>query len=168
MSGLKMPRRGEAARLLSELNAEHAPAPSDDDKESQSYDQSYGNMTGQKDSNTVVREENKPEIQQAIQADVPQAGQLYGQPSLLVGSQPASPSAVSSASVRDAIRAQVQRGRQKEILKTVTIKLSPELDQRVERHCYEAGRLKQEVIRDALLLYFEILEEGQTSTGGED
>jgi hypothetical protein len=45
-----------------------------------------------------------------------------------------------------------------EVLKTVTIKLAPSLDRQVEAHCFETGRKKQEVVRDALLLYFELLE----------
>jgi hypothetical protein len=49
-------------------------------------------------------------------------------------------------------------------LKTVTIKLAPSLDRRVEEHCFATGRKKQEVVRDALMLYFELLEEG----AGED
>src|SRR5690348_1254582 len=33
-------------------------------------------------------------------------------------------------------------------LKTVTIKLDPVLDKKVEDHCYQTGRKKQDVVRD--------------------
>ena len=63
-------------------------------------------------------------------------------------------------SIKEAIKAAVQGagGQAKPVLKTVTIKLSPELDKRVEDHCHATGRLKQDVIRDGLLLYFEAVE----------
>ncbi len=66
------------------------------------------------------------------------------------------------SSVRASIQATLQNaGRTPEILKTVTIKLAPSLDRRVEEHCFQMGRKKQEVVRDALLLYFEAIEEAQ-------
>lgn len=47
------------------------------------------------------------------------------------------------------------------VMKTVTIKMLPELDDKVEQHCRETGRKKQDVIRDALRLYFAAVETGQ-------
>ncbi|MCS6778061.1 MAG: ribbon-helix-helix protein, CopG family [Chthonomonadaceae bacterium] len=56
--------------------------------------------------------------------------------------------------IQQAVRATSERP----VLKTVTIKMLPELDARVEQHCRETGRKKQDVIRDALRLYFAALE----------
>ena len=69
----------------------------------------------------------------------------------------------SNKSVKESIRDTIKSaGTQAVIvLKTVTIKLSPELDKRVEDHCYSTGRLKQDVVRDGLLLYFEAIEEDE-------
>jgi hypothetical protein len=76
--------------------------------------------------------------------------------------RPTEGQAGGTASVRAAIQATLQSaGRAPEVLKTVTIKLAPSLDRRVEEHCFQAGRKKQEVVRDALLLYFEAIEEAQ-------
>ena len=64
------------------------------------------------------------------------------------------------SSVRAAIQATIQKaGQGPEVLKTVTIKLAPSLDRQVEEHCFQTGRKKQDVVRDALLLYFEAVEE---------
>ena len=66
--------------------------------------------------------------------------------------------------MRHTILQAVRQGSQpSETLKTVTIKLPPSLDRQVEVHCHETGRKKQEVIRDALLLYFEAIEEALNS-----
>lgn len=45
-----------------------------------------------------------------------------------------------------------------ETLKTVTLKLPPTLDRRVERYCFESDRKKQDVVRDALLMYLAAVE----------
>jgi hypothetical protein len=42
-------------------------------------------------------------------------------------------------------------------LKMVTLKVAPELDDQIEAHCQQTGRKKQEVIRDALRLYLEVV-----------
>lgn len=177
--GLKMPKRGEAARLLSELNAEHAlpdtetaPAPQTalgttqqreeqeqpqqpprqegTKPEGQSYDGSYGNMT----DNTAIRQERRIPVKPESR-----------KPSRMVN-KAASNTSGSPSSMAEAIRSAIQQGSASggEILKTVTIKLSPELDRRVEDHCHEYRRKKQEVIRDAILLYFEVVE----GNGGAD
>jgi hypothetical protein len=49
-------------------------------------------------------------------------------------------------------------------LKVVTLKLPPDLDLSIERHCWQSGRKKQDVLRDALLLYLEVVNQ----TEGED
>jgi hypothetical protein len=54
----------------------------------------------------------------------------------------------------------------KPVLKTVTLKMDPVLDKRVEDHCYQMGRKKQDVVRDALLLYFETIEAIQAEAEG--
>ncbi len=46
----------------------------------------------------------------------------------------------------------------KPLLKAVTLKLDPTLDRRIEEHCHASGKKKQDVIADALALYFETLE----------
>ncbi len=73
-----------------------------------------------------------------------------------------------SRSVRDTLVQTMQGGADlaKPVLKTVTLKMDPVLDKRVEDHCYQMGRKKQDVVRDALLLYFETIEAIQAETEG--
>jgi hypothetical protein len=65
-------------------------------------------------------------------------------------------------SIREVIRQNVREAggmAQAEVMIPVTIKLRPSMNRRVNDHCHDAGRLKQDVIHDALLLYFEVVEE---------
>jgi predicted transcriptional regulator len=73
--------------------------------------------------------------------------------------------------VRERIAAEAlaaARDQAKPVLKTETIKIDPALDRRVEDHCYAAGRLKQDVIRDAVLLYFETIEALEAEAAASD
>jgi hypothetical protein len=74
--------------------------------------------------------------------------------------QPSDPPAAKS--VIHAIRQAARGLPEKPVYKTVTLKMRPDLDAQVEAHCRQTGRLKQDVIHDALTLYFSVLE------GGED
>lgn len=72
--------------------------------------------------------------------------------------QKGSTEAVLSASIRDRILAEVRKPEAPQVvLKTVTIKMDPILDKRIEDHCHAFGKKKQDVIRDAVLLYFETI-----------
>jgi hypothetical protein len=111
-------------------------------------DSPYDNMTGHMTDNTVVQPEMKPTNNKTVRP----TGHKYGQ---------SSDQLVVKTSVKQSIKATLQQSgnaQEKPILKTVTIKMDPKLDKRVEDHCHEAGRLKQDVIRDAVLLYFEVVE----------
>lgn len=63
-----------------------------------------------------------------------------------------------TASLAESIRASLRTPAAEPALKTVTLKMSPALDRKIEDHCYQTGRKKQDVIRDAVLLYFETIE----------
>lgn len=129
----------DEAPLRSETAAEHDHTPETDNMTGHITDnmtiQTGGNTDRNKARNTAIQKG----VQQASQTDIQPAGQ---------------------PSIKESIKAAVQggAGQAKPVLKTVTIKLSPELDKRVEDHCHATGRLKQEVIRDGLLLYFEAVE----------
>jgi hypothetical protein len=108
--------------------------------------QSYDNMTGHMDS--------KPGRKTGIPSEVLPTGQTVSKPAR---KQAAKPSVLPS--VLQSIKATVQQASDGvPTLKTVTIKLAPELDRRVEEHCFATGRKKQDVVRDSLLLYFEAVE----------
>jgi hypothetical protein len=149
------------------------------------YDKSYGNMTSHTENNTAdnipIRPESNTYGRKYIKQGVNQESHTEGltvssidvQPhdrmaslppghtsDQTSGQQPGNTS--DQPSVRAAIQATIQKaGQATEVLKTVTIKLAPSLDRRVEEHCFRTGRKKQEVVRDALLLYFEAIEEAE-------
>lgn len=111
-------------------------------EESQSYDNMTSHMTDTPENKQAGQQERQTDDQPVIKASRRQA---------------AKPAAVSS--VMQTIKATVQQaGDGTPTLKTVTIKLAPELDRRVEAHCFATGLKKQDVVRDALLLYFETVE----------
>ena len=111
-----------------------------------SNSQSYDNMTGHMT--------DKPESQQDSPSEVLPTDQPVSKPAR---KQVAKPAVLPS--VLQAIKATVQQASDgAPALKTVTIKLAPELDRRVEEHCFATGRKKQDVVRDSLLLYFEAVE----------
>jgi hypothetical protein len=127
--------------------------------EPRQYDKSYSNMTSHMTDLPDSKTEGPPYDKLPDQAISQQTRKMTG-PSVdqSVGQTAGQPSDPSS--IRQAILATVQQGGQMgETLKTVTIKLAPTLDRRVEEHCFITGRKKQEVVRDALLLYFELLEQ---------
>ena len=142
---------------LRELNVrrqrESAPEPvhSPDDP----ADTESGNMTGHMTDNMTIQKDSHTDVLPSRR----KASQRTRQPAIKTVDQ-TDDKTVGQLSIREAIKAAVQGGggQAKPVLKTVTIKLSPELDKRVEDHCHETGRLKQDVIRDGLLLYFEAIE----------
>ena len=106
------------------------------------------NMTSHMTDNIAIQSERKPTRNKAVRSADHKVGQQTDQ---LVG----------QISVKQSIKATLQQSgnaQEKPILKTVTIKMDPKLDKRVEDHCHETGRLKQDVIRDAVMLYFEVVE----------
>ena len=131
-----------ALNVKKQREAQEASAPEADNQESQPYD----NMT----SHTT----NQPEIQKENPSVRQDTDQPANKPVRKQASRQAAPS-----SVLQTIKATVQQsGDGAPALKTVTIKLAPSLDRRVEEHCFATGHKKQDVIRDALLLYFETVE----------
>lgn len=131
-----------ALNVKKQREAQEAADPETDKQESQSYD----NMTSHTTNQPEIQKES-PSVRQ--EADQPTSKQVRKQ-----ASKQAAPS-----SVLQTIKATVQQsGDGAPALKTVTIKLAPSLDRRVEEHCFATGHKKQDVIRDALLLYFETVE----------
>ncbi len=109
------------------------------------------NMTSHITDNMTIQEESNTGILPSVR----KVSHKASKPARKADDRPA-----RQPSIKEAIKAAVQGGggQAKPVLKTVTIKLSPELDKRVEDHCHATGRLKQDVIRDGLLLYFEAVE----------
>ena len=131
-----------ALNVKKQREAQEAAVPETDNQESLSYDHMTSHMT------------DKPEIQKVSQSVRQVADQPVSKPVRKQTGKQAAPS-----SVLQTIKATVQQtGDGAPALKTVTIKLAPGLDRRVEEHCFATGRKKQDVVRDALLLYFETVE----------
>lgn len=108
--------------------------------------QSYDNMTGHMTNQPEDKQESQPERLLTDQPVVKPVRKQAGKPT-------------APSSVVQTIKATVQQGGDgAPALKTVTIKLAPGLDRQVEEHCFATGRKKQDVVRDALLLYFEAVE----------
>ena len=139
-----------ASRVVS--SSDDALPPSVD---SQPYDQSYGHMTIYKGSN--------PEIKTSVHTESKKDKRISRQTENHMPRQTSFPTDSNTAhvSMGDQIAASVHGSSDsaRTVLKTVTIKLDPELDRRIEDHCYQTGRKKQDVIRDGLLLYFEAVEQ---------
>ena len=123
--------------------------------QSQSYDQSYDHMTTQEYSNKEINSSGPTSRSQGGNTAISPYDQTAIRPDFHTDRR------ISHVSLRDQIAASVQGagGSAKTVLKTVTIKLDPELDRRIEDHCYQTGRKKQDVIRYGLLLYFEAVEQ---------
>jgi preprotein translocase subunit Sec63 len=131
-----------ALNVKKQREAQTDTAEETDKPNSQSYDNMTGHMTNQQEDKPVSLPERLPTDQSATKT---------------VRKQAAKPTAPFS--VVQTIKATVQQGGDgAPALKTVTIKLAPTLDRRVEEHCFATGRKKQDVVRDALLLYFEAVE----------
>ena len=131
-----------ALNVKKQREAQGIPAVDTDTEESLPYDNMTGHMTN--------KEEIQPGSTPVSQAsDLPASKQVRKQAS----------KQATQSSVLQTIKATVQQaGDDAPALKTVTIKLAPGLDRRVEEHCFATGRKKQDVVRDALLLYFETVE----------
>ena len=72
-----------------------------------------------------------------------------------------------AGSITDQIRQSLLQSVAPAPLKVVTLKLPPELDQKIEDHCGRYNRKKQDVLRDAVLLYFEMLENMEAESNGK-
>lgn len=72
-----------------------------------------------------------------------------------------------AGSIADQIRQSLLRSAAPAPLKVITLKLPSELDQKIEEHCSRYNRKKQDVLRDAVLLYFEMLENMETENKGK-
>ena len=142
----------------SESEAEPEPEERGDQK---SYDKSYANMTSHTDDNTAGNTDRQKTSNMAGRAGSQTDDRTVVQPAGQSDRQ-----AVGQTSLRSVIQATIQQnGQNGEVLKTVTIKLPPSLDRRVEEHCFRTGRKKQDVVRDGLLLYFEAVEDTAEGEG---
>jgi hypothetical protein len=56
------------------------------------------------------------------------------------------------------VRQKAKKPAGEEVLKTVTIKMRPSMDARIERYCFEHGMKKQDFFADAVDLYFAAVE----------
>jgi hypothetical protein len=119
-------------------------------EESNTADKSYDNMTSHMTDKQEIQEASKQVGKSEVLQD--------GHPAVKQVRKPSGKTAISP-SVMQSIKATVQQvGETVPTLKTVTIKLSPDLDRKVETYCFETTQKKQDVVRDALLLYFETVE----------
>ena len=131
-----------ALNVKKQREAQTDAAEETDKTESQSYD----NMTGHTESQPEDKQESLPVSQEDSKSAVRQTRKPVTKPTV-------------PSSVVQTIKATVQQASDgAPALKTVTIKLAPSLDRQVEEHCFATGRKKQDVVRDALLLYFEAVE----------
>ena len=169
MPGFEMPARGGGAAMLRDLREEERPALQDpalqehapppiatagqngrnsqtDSEENQSYDNMTNKLTEHKTSKQSVKQTRKPESKPVAQK------------TNLPVSQVASPSVAANNSVADMIRQRAAQRGEQEVLKTVTLKLSPSLDERIERYCFENKMKKQDFWAEAAALYFETVE----------
>lgn len=103
-------------------------------------DQSDSYMTSNTVSNTPDPTASKPDRQ----IDAQQDGQAVSQADFL--------------SVAQSIRQAASQRTERPIYKPVTLKLRTDMDERIEKHCRDTGRLKQDVVHDALTLYFSVVE----------
>ena len=170
MPGLEMPIRGGGAAMLRELRDEERPSLDNqetlpetelgkqpDHKTDQSYDNMTNNLTDKKSeqkedkkSNNISGKQNSKPVRQS-------ANQSVVQPESQMDSQNA------NQSVADMIRRRAAQRGEQEVLKTVTLKLSPALDERVEQYCFDNKMKKQEFWAEAAALYFEMIAQGEES-----
>ena len=140
-----------AMQELSALDAPAPPAP----EEVKQIDQSYDNMTNKlsdKPADTLtVKQDDLHTAKKADKVVRKKVSQEVGQEE----SQPAGPT------VAQLIRRRAGTEAAKEVLKTVTLKISPTLDERIERYCFENKIKKQDFWAEAAALYFETVEEEQ-------
>ena len=134
--------------------AKDAPGKSETDKQTKkSYDNMTNNLT---DKQSEQKSDNKADTQTRKQTVKPTR-----QSAIKLESQPDSQSA--SQSVADMIRRRAAQREEQEVLKTVTLKLSPSLDEKVEQYCFDHKMKKQEFWAEAAALYFEMIAEGEGS-----
>ena len=149
-----MPKRGDGAAMLRDLRdeerpplGEEPPAPTKsaarDAEGVDQTNQSYDNMTNKQTEQKVVKQSDNPVRQKTVRPVRQKSAQFAGQ------------SADGGVSVADMIRRRAERRDGAEVLKTVTLKLSPALDERIERFCFENRMKKQEFWAEAAALYFE-------------
>ena len=140
-----------AMQELSALDAPAPTAPAEAKQADQADSKSYDNMTNKLSDNLTVKQgdlQTAPKADKPVRKKVSQKGdQEEGQS----GGQ----------SVAQLIRQRANAEAAKEVLKTVTLKISPTLDERIERYCFENKIKKQDFWAEAAALYFETVEEEQ-------
>ncbi len=102
------------------------------------------NMTDKQTAQKTVKQPGKPAGKKAVNT-VSQKERQSGNRS-------------EGQSVAEMIRRRASAQAEPEVLKTVTLKLSPSLDERIERYCFDHKMKKQEFWAEAAALYFETLE----------
>lgn len=104
-------------------------------------DQKYDSMTSHTANNQTKKREGKSDRNKSSIQTMQQESQS------------------ENLSVADMIRTRAEQRGIQEVLKTVTLKLSPSLDERIERYCFENKMKKQEFWAEAAALYFETVGE---------
>ena len=160
MAGFQMPKRGSGAAMLRDLREDERPPLDEPQAETsqqeavkqsaQSYDNMTNNLTTKQSEQTSGILPDKPDRKKPVK----QSSQKLSQKDTLLNS----PSA--GQSVAEMIRRRSSLREEQEVLKTVTLKLSPTLDERIEKYCFENKMKKQEFWAEAAALYFEMIAEG--------
>ncbi len=125
---------------------------------------SYDNMTNKlpsklSDNQTTKLADLQPDNKPDQKYDKPGRKKTDQLPRQSVSS-PAGQTAANS-SVAALIRQRAGKEAEKEVLKTVTLKISPTLDERIERYCFEHKIKKQDFWAEAAALYFEVIEQAE-------
>ena len=170
MPGLEMPTRGGGAAMLRELRDEERPSLENQDvppeaepvkQSSNKTDKSYDNMTSNITDNQSDQKEYKKPSNSDRKKDSKPSRQSVGQPVVQQISPPDSQN--TSQSVAEMIRRRAAQREGQEVMKTVTLKLSPALDERVEQYCFDNRMKKQEFWAEAAALYFEMITQAEES-----
>ena len=182
-----MPSRGGGAAMLRDLRDEERPSQETQEKPSQETqdilpeqevspktetdnqadakdEKSYDNMTNNLTDNKTEHKANKKEVNKTGKQTGKLASQSASHQVIKPESQTDSQNTNSqntNQSVADMIRRRAAQRGEQEVLKTVTLKLSPALDERVEQYCFDNKMKKQEFWAEAAALYFEMIAQGE-------
>jgi len=161
MPGLEMPMRGGGAAMLRELRDEERPEVEEQRLEGHlvaqeaepQYDESYDSITNKQPDHKATNQPSKKPVNKTRNRISNITDKNYDKKENLSEIQ------TESKSVAQMIRQRSAKQTEQEVLKTVTLKLSPSLDERIERYCFENKMKKQEFWAEAAALYFETVAE---------
>ena len=152
MPGLEMPGCGGGAAMLRELRDEERPTREDqavleENPSENTNDPSYDSMTKKLTNKQTEQKSSHKSDKSPRKQTNNLVGQLYNHS--------------AGQSVADIIRRRTAQRQEQEVLKTVTLKLSPSLDEKIEQYCFDNKMKKQEFWAEAAALYFEMIAEGE-------